>query len=231
MCVSLLMVFATYAEDSTTTTEEISTLSDGSVVLTVQDITEYRTVGDFEAPSAPAGYEGYIFSGRYTAQTCTKKNALADTVTSENIGENTLAYAKFLPKEILGVRAQVTAGTQYFDGDGKANIRFVTSVDSGNYLKVGFDCVQNGNSMHGESDTVYKKLEFINQSGKIMNYTPHNVFHDMKLIMIFTKYNRFHKNRGHKNAGSNHSWGGILINPAPSLLTYQIFEDIITIDI
>ena len=185
VCVSLLMVFATYAEDSTTTTEEISILSDGSVVLTVPDITQYRTVGDFEAPSAPAGYEGYIFSGWYTASTCTKKQALADTVTSENIGENTLAYAKFVPKEILGVRAQVTASTGY--ASDKTNIRFVTSVDSANYQAVGFDCVQNGNQMNGESDTAYKKLEFMNKTGKIMNYSPRNVFHDMsKYFMAAT---------------------------------------------
>lgn len=182
-CMSILMVFAVRAEDSNTTT--VSTLSDGSVVQTVEDITQYRIKDNFKAPDAPTGYENYIFSGWYTDKTCASKTALAVTVTSENIGENTLAYAKFVPKEVLGVRAQVTAATQYKSD--KANIRFVTSVDSANYKAVGFDCVQNGKSMNGQSNSAYQKLQVLNNQGKVMNYTPWNVFHSMsKYFMAAT---------------------------------------------
>ena len=188
MCMSLLIVFATNAEDSQTTVEELSELSDGSVVLTVSDITPYRTVERFEAPPTPEGYDDYIFSGWYTDKTCTMKTALAATVTSETVGENTLAYAKFVPKEVLGVRAQVTAATEYKSDT--ANIRFVTSVDSANYQAVGFDCEQNGKIMNGESKSAYKKLQFMNNEGKIMNYSPGNVFHAMsKYFMAATLQN------------------------------------------
>lgn len=194
-CMSVLMVFATQAEDSNATT--VSELSDGSVVQTVADITEYRIKDNFKAPNAPTGYENYIFSGWYTDETCTSKKALAVTVTSENIGGNTLAYAKFVPKEVLGVRAQVRVAkkiesdetdTRYvtYGSDG-ADIRFVTSVDSANYKAVGFDCVQNGKSMNGESNSAYQKLQVLNNQGKIMNYTPWNVFHSMsKYFMAAT---------------------------------------------
>ena len=65
---SVLMVFATQAEDSNVAT--VSELSDGSVVQTVVDITEYRIKDNFKAPNAPTGYENYIFSGWYTDETC-----------------------------------------------------------------------------------------------------------------------------------------------------------------
>ena len=138
--------------------------------------------------SAPNGYENYIFAGWYTNATCT--TTLGSDVKS---GE---AYAKFVPKEVLGIMAQIEAGTGF--GSDSSSIRFVTSVDSEKYERVGFDFQLNGNKFDADSNSVYKRLEAKDASGRVLNYTPSRLFHTMsKYFMACTVTNVQNEDFGH----------------------------------
>ena len=93
-----------------------------AVAYDAEAFADYRA--DLSAPTA----DGYVFAGWYEDVAC--KTALkADTV------EGT-AYAKFVNADVLTAKAQVTANID--DQTEKADIRFVTTVDSLNYKEVGF---------------------------------------------------------------------------------------------
>ena len=179
LCMTMLGDFSARAED---TAETETVLDSGAVVKQIPDISMYREKDDFEAPRATdvlsEAYADYIFAGWYTDANCAKEVALESTVTSDSLGETTSAYAKFVPKDILGVKAQITANTTYGTADSVA-IRFVTSVDSLDYEKVGFDFVifEEGRVKEGrETNTVYRKLYGLDSDGKVLNYSPRYVF-------------------------------------------------------
>lgn len=88
--------------------------------------------------------DGYLFSGYY-----------ADANLSEQYTEATgTAYRKFVDANVLSVKAQKSDGT-----DGAKNVRFVTSVDSLDYGKVGFEITVGNKTITKETTTVYKTLQ------------------------------------------------------------------------
>ena len=93
-----------------------------------EEFASYRLADEKIAPDAEPGY---IFAGWFLDVEC-KKALETDTA-------NTVVYAKFVYEDVLNVKAQVTAGTTA-DSE-KTNIRFVTTVDSLDYKKVGF-CIE-----------------------------------------------------------------------------------------
>lgn len=138
---------------------------------------EYRTNGKI-APKAP---EGYIFAGWYADMD-------GATALTENFTDDT-AYAKFVSEKVLSIKAQVTAGTK-FDTTNPVAIRFVTSVDSLNYKKVGFDFVifdENNTRLGRETTKVYENLYGLGSGGKVLNYMPQHVFDGMsQYFMAYT---------------------------------------------
>lgn len=74
---------------------------------------------------------GYIFGGWYTAE-----NDEDAVVANPEIGKT--YFAKFVPEEVLGIKAQISDSLLKGDTVDKAAIRFVTTVDSTKYKKVGF---------------------------------------------------------------------------------------------
>ena len=91
------------------------------------DITTYTNATPKKAPIK----EGYVFGGWYSEE---NDNAY---IAEENIAGVTSAYAKFVPAQVLSVKAQNMAGTNK-DMD-QTYVRVMTSLDSANYQKVGFD--------------------------------------------------------------------------------------------
>lgn len=89
------------------------------------DIQEYLTKG-----KAPVR-EGYVFAGWYSEASEGKALSKTDAATAET------AWAKFVPDYVLSVRAQIEDTTR--SGDGATSIRVLSSVDSADYLNVGFD--------------------------------------------------------------------------------------------
>ena len=98
--------------------------------------------------------DGYVFAGWFTDNTCTKAITRGSTVEK--------AYAKFVDKDILTVKAQIRLdvnGALPAESEG-TDMRFVTTVDTGNYQKVGFHivCTAKGIDKTIETTKVYKSL-------------------------------------------------------------------------
>ena len=116
------------------------------------DITTYTTATPKKAPIK----EGYVFGGWYSEE---QENAF---ITEEDIASVTSAYAKFVPAQVLSVKAQNMAETKA-DTE-KTYVRVMASLDSTNYQKVGFDIwlsnkkqlFKDGGPL--ETDQIYKGL-------------------------------------------------------------------------
>ena len=138
-----------------------------SYVVSYSNIAEYRSNGNI-APEAP---EGYIFAGWYGDAGCNKESALSSEDTTGS------AYAKFVDKNMLTVKAQVTAGTT--DTSSSTNIRFVTSVNDLNYKRIGFKIIihkASGDDVRDRvDDVVYKTLTAL-IGDATWNYTPQGLF-------------------------------------------------------
>lgn len=108
---------------------------------------------------------GYLFAGWYTQQTndmdSLKQYAL------RNAQPNGATYALFVPEDVLGVKAQVSAHLvdgQYTDADNSASIRFITSIPSLAFKEVGLVVTYIGKdgtteyTSESEGNTVYQSL-------------------------------------------------------------------------
>ena len=117
------------------------------------------TTGDVPVPKA-SQYKDYVFAGWYTSATCELDEAiLASNVTSTS-------YAKFIPSEILSVKAQVsTAKLTSGENAGDWVMRFVSSVDNLNYKNVGFKVTyeEGGQTQTKTSvtNTVYERIKSV----------------------------------------------------------------------
>ena len=124
------------------------------------------------AGTAPTTHlpEGYVFAGWFTDEEC--NTALAAGSTADN------AYAKFVDADVLSVKAQLAVN----DGDTSASIRFVTTVESLDLQKVGFE-ISNGSKMADTNKTsgtsVYKTLRAVSKDGlgeTTIDYKPNEEF-------------------------------------------------------
>ena len=126
-----------------------------------EDISTYRT-GTKSAPTL----EGYLFAGWYTDEDCT---APLSSETTEGA-----AYAKFVDNNVLKVKAQITANTTA--SSETADIRFVTTVDTLQYEKVGFEVTANGRTKTYGSGVVYKQLKAVSSDEVMTTYKPNEEF-------------------------------------------------------
>lgn len=130
-----------------------------------------------EAPLDADEYreEGYLFAGWFVNDTCT--TALTDL--NKELAEN--VYAKYVDARMLGVKAQISANLldNKTDNDNEGAIRFVTTVDTLSYSKVGF-VFRIGNAEQAVgSDEVYEVLYGVNDSteeSKMTEYLPKKEF-------------------------------------------------------
>lgn len=172
------MVFALlfYVKDTEATDNEI--VYAPNYIYTAS---KYVVNGEKIAPSAPSEISGYLFAGWYTLP----EGSTTYTPVAEP-KENETYYAKFVPQEILGVKAQVTAALIKDEATSKtANsaIRFITTVDSNLYQEVGFNIDRPGKSTPYDTGNgvVYKELYAVdatreNKGEPDTTYTP-DMFH------------------------------------------------------
>ena len=88
--------------------------------------------------------DGYVFAGWFIDKEC--QNALTDTLLKVMESDKNI-YAKFVKKEVFQVKAQVSANVLDDDktNDSEASMRFVSTVDSLLYQRVGFKLERNQN--------------------------------------------------------------------------------------
>jgi len=122
--------------------------TDTSVVYDGQDnnskdynISDYWTTKTKTAPTKP----GYVFGGWYTKSGDTfialeEAKIAVDADGKASVSEQ--VYAKFVPAQVLSVKAQNASGTEANDGN-TASVRVISAVDSTAYQKVGFTVLIN----------------------------------------------------------------------------------------
>lgn len=121
--------------------------------------------------------EGYVFAGWYTGVTEAASDEEATPISGNATGGS--AWAKFVPEEVLSVKAQVSRNITTLSTGETVKLRLVTAVDSLKYSEVGFKIRFNGSeteNTYGSKD-VYKKIEVVDGYGRNWTTTPSDEFH------------------------------------------------------
>ena len=122
---------------------------------------EVENTDSIPTPKSSA-YKGWLFAGWFNEETCTLSTAIDDK-SAVNAG----SYAKFVPADVLSVKAQSTLGKvtdeKNKDLDGKYVLRFISSVDSLDYSQVGFELRSSeddyASAKYNRTNTVYQKID------------------------------------------------------------------------
>lgn len=157
---------------------KVEELGDIVMPYTAEQFASYRSGDTYTAPE----YKNYLFAGWFTDQACGEESAIAtDAKTVE-----TTVYAKFVPRYVLDVKAQVSANLTNGEltDDETGAIRFVTSIDTLNYSQVGFEISydkRDGNGVQNKtsaSNKVYKELFAIigDTNSETIGYNPKTEF-------------------------------------------------------
>lgn len=132
--------------------------TDTTVIYESCDISSYWTTTTKTAPSKP----GYVFGGWYTKSESTYTVLKEADITTDSDGKANITdtYAKYVPAQVLSVKAQNESGTSA--GDGQASsVRVISAIDSTDYQKVGFKVLVNNKNDLGTLETtqIFNGLE------------------------------------------------------------------------
>ena len=128
------------------------------------DIKEYWSATESER-TAPV-LDGYVFGGWYIEENGLYTALTVDTATAELAKESSSAVAKFVPENVLSVKAQNENNTTANDGP-QTSIRLLSAVDDAQgYQKVGFHILLNNKIDVGtcEWGRVYQKVKSLGDS-------------------------------------------------------------------
>lgn len=152
----------------------------------------------YEAGTAPVDVdeyreEGYLFAGWFIDDTC------MTALTAENQADAEYVYAKYVDARVLSVKAQISATLldERTDNDDECAIRFVTTVDSLSYQKVGFVLKIGEVERTVGSDEVYEVLYAVNdtaEDSKMIEYRPYNEFSPSSVFFKTFTLTGFEKN-------------------------------------
>ena len=169
----------------------VTTDTDGNYIKEYTDVKTYRKAetvdgsGEvkyvFTAPTltvdAGDDYADFVFAGWFTDNTCETPLGKTD-VTTET------AYAKFVPRDTLSVKFQTAnatvTDTEHTVDTNVGAIRFISSVDSLDYSKIGFELEENVQSEEKitgsyEASDVFQRIDStmqINGVEKEYNFSP-----------------------------------------------------------
>ena len=144
--------------------------SEPLVITTLREVQIYSaeealTYIGVKAPECKS--EGYVFAGWYADKACEKTPIRS----AEQVTET--AYALFVTENVLSVKVQLSADVLSAGTSAtKADLRFVTTVDTLKYKEVGFKFVIDGKETEKSTNTVYTKLYVVNAEGFVDQLTP-----------------------------------------------------------
>ena len=126
-------------------------------------------------------YKDYIFAGWFSDSACTIPDTTSDTTGT--------FYAKFVPAEVLSVGFQISNNVTGNVNTEKSNIRFVSTVDSLEYSKVGFRIFANNRWRDFNSSKVKTKVVSTDENLNVADtYTP-NVYHSASQYFVTYRIN------------------------------------------
>lgn len=149
--------------DKTTYDYAIATFTGEANIKEVKDCLDNNTVPEVD------GTDGYLFAGWFKNTDCAKSNAIRE---SSEVKADGTYYAKFMPEEVLSVKAQISTKAS---AEGKRNMRFVSSVESLVYNQVGFmlQYEENGQTVtkYNNSKDVFEEIQTATE-GDEYKYSP-----------------------------------------------------------
>ena len=126
-------------------------------------MSSYWTTSKKTAPTKA----GYVFGGWYTRSGTTYTALKPADITTDSDGKANVSdtYAKYVPAQILSVKAQNASGTKASDGN-PASVRVISALDSTDYQKVGFKILANNKNDLGTLETtqIFEGLEVADDS-------------------------------------------------------------------
>lgn len=128
--------------------------AEGTTTASVQWRANVIYEADNTAPTTPDDLSDYIFGGWYT-NTGTEDKPVYSPVREPELNEKYVA--KWVPAEVLGIQAQISNNILEDNTETQDNnkIRFVTSIDSTAYSKIGFE-IKKGDAAAEVVDTTNK---------------------------------------------------------------------------
>lgn len=144
LLVIAMLVSGVAVAPKTAKAETSETIEKENGVLYILDDTNYsfKTYWKDNNKQAPVK-ENYVFGGWYQkAEDSDTMVALKESTAKAAVEKGERAYAKFVPADVLSIKAQNEAGVSAESTDARS-IRIISSVDSTNYQKVGFDIFLN----------------------------------------------------------------------------------------
>lgn len=176
VCIIVSMLFLVngndevQAEDSTSVVLDtksydyaIATFTGETDIAKVKDCLDNNKVPEVE------GTTGYLFAGWFKNTDCAKSNAIRE---SSEVQADGIYYAKFMPEDVLSVKAQISTTAS---AAGTRNMRFVSSVESLVYNRVGFmlQYEENGETVikYNNSKDVFEKIKTATE-GDEYEYSP-----------------------------------------------------------
>lgn len=162
MVISMLLVNV-YIAEATTPVDDCARIVESYDLAVAEDYINDGKI--YTYPTCKT--EGYLFAGWYTKETCGKDSYWGKETPGDTV------YALFVPSHVLGVKAQLSGNMfdEDADNDDTASIRFVTTVDSEVYKKVGFDVSYTLGSQKTTvtraSNKVYEKLYAVDRKSVV----------------------------------------------------------------
>lgn len=141
-----------------------------SAVTGIVFVTDKYEVSSFKKTGTVPERPGVVFAGWFSDS--------EKTVPYEK--NEGFAYAKFVDRAVLSVKAQVTAKKEPTD---PRNLRFISTLDSVDYAEAGFKITYNGVDIVQPVHCVYREMTA--KSGKIV-YTPSDICSDSAFFTTFT---------------------------------------------
>lgn len=121
-------------------------------------MSSYWTTSKKTAPTKA----GYVFGGWYTKSGTTYTALKEADITTDSDGKANVSgtYAKYVPAQVLSVKAQNASGTAASDSTA-ASVRVISALDSKDYQKVGFKILVNNKNDLGTLETtqIFEGLE------------------------------------------------------------------------
>ncbi len=154
--------FVQVSSDATTDTYRLKNPADaeddGGVTYESLSMSSYWSTDKKTAPTKV----GYVFGGWFTKSGNTYTALKAAEITTGNDGKANVSdtYAKFVPAQVLSVKAQNASGTAANDSKA-ASVRVISALDSTDYQKVGFKVLVNNKNDLGTLETtqIYNGLQ------------------------------------------------------------------------
>ncbi len=134
------------------------------------DVSEYKASGTYPELT------GKLFAGWFVDEDFTEPYT-ADTG---------LAYAKFVDKDVLVVRGQLSSGST--TASASVNLRLITTVDSDMYSRVGFRITYGGKTVNVDTRRVYSAISASN-GDLAVTYRPSDICSSSKYFMTFVLAN------------------------------------------